>query len=54
MSLLFRRTKRLGRGLRLNVTGRGVSATARKGRVTVSSRGHLTIRLGKGLSWRIF
>jgi hypothetical protein len=54
MSLLFRRSKKLGRGVRLNVTGRGVSASARKGPISISSKGHVTIRLGRGFSLRLF
>ncbi|MCM3521795.1 DUF4236 domain-containing protein [Curtobacterium sp. P97] len=54
MGLLFRKSKRLGRGVRLNVTQRGVSASARRGPISVSSKGRVTIRLGKGFSFRIF
>lgn len=54
MGLLFRRSKKLGRGVRLNVTQRGVSLSARRGPVSVSSKGHITIRLGKGFSFRLF
>jgi hypothetical protein len=54
MGLLFRKSKRIGRGVRLNVTQRGVSASARRGPISISSKGHVTIRLGKGFSWRIF
>lgn len=54
MGLLFRKSKRIGRGVRLNVTGRGVSASARKGPISISSKGHVTIRLGKGFSFRLF
>jgi hypothetical protein len=54
MGLLFRKSKRLGRGVRLNVTQRGVSASARRGPFSVSSKGRVTIRLGKGFSFRIF
>ncbi|PYY63600.1 DUF4236 domain-containing protein [Curtobacterium sp. MCPF17_003] len=54
MGLLFRRSKRVGRGVRVNVTQRGVSASARRGPVSISSKGHVTIRLGKGFSFRLF
>jgi len=54
MGLLFRRSKKLGRGFRLNLTQRGVSLSARRGPVSVSSKGHVTIRLGKGFSFRLF
>lgn len=53
MGLSFRKSFRLGRIFRLNLTGRGVSVTARKGRVSASSRGRASVRLGKGFTWRI-
>ena len=52
MGFSYRRSVRLGRGTRLNVSTSGVSASKRIGRVTVSTTGRLTIRLLKGLSWR--
>lgn len=54
MGLLFRRSKKLGKGLRLNLTQRGVSASARRGPLSVSSKGRVSVRLGKGFSWRIW
>jgi hypothetical protein len=54
MGILFRRSKKLGKGIRLNVTQSGVSASARKGPISVSSKGHVTIRLGRGFSFRLF
>lgn len=57
MGLIFRRRvplKRRGRVTSwLNLRGGGVSASARAGRVTVNSRGRVTIRLGKGFSLRL-
>lgn len=35
-----------------NVSKSGVSASTRKGRVTVNSKGRVSVRLFKGLSWR--
>lgn len=52
MGLVFRKRKRLGRSGALNVSNRGVSASKRAGRVSVSSRGRGSVRLGKGLSFR--
>ncbi|ROP60324.1 DUF4236 domain-containing protein [Curtobacterium sp. ZW137] len=54
MGLLFRRSKKLGRGVSATVTQRGVSVSARKGPVSISSKGHVTILLGKGFSFRLF
>lgn len=50
---IFRKSFRIGRKARLNLSKSGVSASARKGRVTVNSRGHVTVRILPGLSWRI-
>jgi hypothetical protein len=54
MGLLFRRSKKVGRGIRLNVTQSGVSGSLRRGPVSISSKGRVTIRLGRGFSFRIF
>jgi hypothetical protein len=54
MGLIFRKRVNLGRGNSLNLSRRGVSATKRVGPVTVNSRGHVTVRLGNGFSFRIF
>lgn len=52
MGLIFRRRIRAGRNSWLNLSGRGASLSRRSGPVTVNSRGRMTVRLGKGLSWR--
>ncbi|WP_432491286.1 DUF4236 domain-containing protein [Kineococcus auxinigenes] len=51
MGLFFRRSKVLGRGVRLNASNRGVSFSKRFGRTTVDSRGRVSVRLFKGLTW---
>jgi hypothetical protein len=57
MGLLFsRRVPLKKRGLLrtwLNLSTRGVSGSARVGRFTVNSRGRVTVRLRKGLSFRL-
>lgn len=53
MPLVYRRTKRLGRRTRANVSTGGVSLSHSRGPVTVSSRGNVSIRLFPGLSWRL-
>jgi hypothetical protein len=57
MGFLFsRRVPLKRRGLLrswLNLSTRGVSGSARAGRFTVNSRGRVTVRLGKGLSFRL-
>ena len=52
MPFSFRRTRSLGRGRSVTVSSSGVSASVRKGPVSISSRGRLSIRLGKGFSFR--
>ena len=52
MGLVFRSRKRIGRSTWLNFSRSGVSASKRIGRMTVSSRGRGSIRLGRGFSWR--
>ncbi|MBT1002215.1 DUF4236 domain-containing protein [Paenarthrobacter sp. DKR-5] len=53
MGLIFRRTKKLGKNTKLNFSKSGVSVSRKAGPVTVNSRGRITIRLGKGLTWRL-
>ena len=48
MGFTVRKRVRLGRHLSLNLSRRGVSASVRAGRVTVNSRGSLSVRI---LSW---
>jgi hypothetical protein len=52
MGLVFRRRKRIGRGLGLNLSTSGASVSKKVGPLSVSSRGRGSIRLGKGISWR--
>lgn len=52
MGLYFRRRTPLGRHAWLNWSRSGVSATLRAGRVTVNTRGRVTVRLARGLGWR--
>lgn len=51
MGVIYRRRVRTPGG-HLNVSTRGVSATARAGRVTFNSRGRVSFRLLAGLSYR--
>lgn len=52
MSLTFRKSRRIGRRTRLNASKGGLSVSRRVGPVTVSSRGHWSVRLLRGLGWR--
>jgi hypothetical protein len=51
MGLSFRRSLRLRRTSRINVSTSGVSVSKRLGRVSLNSRGRGSIRLGKGIRW---
>lgn len=53
MGLIFRKTKKLGKNTRLNISKSGLSVTEKLGPVSINSRGRITIRLGKGLTWRL-
>ena len=52
MSLSIGWRKALGKRVRLNVGKRGPSASVKLGPVTVSTRGRVSVRLAKGLTWR--
>jgi hypothetical protein len=52
MGFVFRRSIRLGRGTRLNLSKRGASVSKSVGRFTANSRGSYSVRLLKGLSYR--
>ncbi|MFS0729568.1 DUF4236 domain-containing protein [Curtobacterium sp. 1P10AnD] len=53
MGLIFRARRRITPGVTANVSKRGFSLSARRSGVSVDSRGRITIRLGKGLTWRL-
>jgi hypothetical protein len=52
MSLVFRRRVKLDDHTAANVSRKGVSISHRRGRVSINSRGRLSVRLFRGLSWR--
>ena len=51
MGLQIRRSFRLGRSNRVNLSRSGISLSKRAGRMTLNSRGRGSIRLGKGIRW---
>jgi hypothetical protein len=53
MGLIFHRSWRLGRAGRLHASRSGLSYSHRLGPFTWNTRGRLTLRLGRGFSWRI-
>lgn len=52
MGIQYRKRLKLGPGLFGNVSRRGVSVSKRVGRVSVNSRGRVSVRLLPGLFWR--
>lgn len=52
MGFIFRRRVSLGRATKVNVSKTGASVSKRAGRVTVNSRGRVSVRILPGLSWR--
>lgn len=52
MGFSYRKRVRLGENSWLNISKRGVSGSARFGRLTVNSRGRRTVRILPGLSHR--
>lgn len=54
MGLIINRRKRINDNLTLTLGNTGPGAVFRLGPVSVSTRGRVTLHLGKGLSYRIF
>ncbi|MBF4613282.1 DUF4236 domain-containing protein [Curtobacterium sp. VKM Ac-1376] len=52
MGFSFRKSVRAGKGFRINLSNTGVSASKRVGRVSVSTRGRVSVRLFPGFFWR--
>ncbi|MDO5628827.1 MAG: DUF4236 domain-containing protein [Mobilicoccus sp.] len=53
MGWTYRKRTKLDADSWLNTSKSGVSYSRRVGPVTVNSRGRVTVRLGKGLTWRM-
>jgi hypothetical protein len=54
MGILYRKRAKLGKNSWANVSKTGASLSTRVGPFTVNTRGRVTVRLGNGLSWRLF
>lgn len=52
MGFIWQKRKALGKGAQLNVSKGGASVSKRVGPLSVSSRGNVGVRLGKGLGFR--
>jgi hypothetical protein len=53
MYLNYRRSAQVGKKTRVNISKSGASLSRKVGPFTVNSRGHVTLRLGRGFSLRI-
>ena len=53
MGFIFRKRVRLGRTAHVNLSKSGASVSERAGRVTVNSRGRVSVRILPGLSFRV-
>ena len=54
MGLVYRKRQRVGKNTTVNYSKSGVSVSRKFGPITVNSRGHVSIRLGNGFSFRVF
>jgi len=52
MGLIIRKRVKLDPTTAVNVSKSGVSVSKKLGRVTVNSRGRVTVRIAPGISWR--
>jgi len=52
MGLFFRKSKRVGKTTRVNLSKSGASVSKKAGPVTVNSRGNVSFRVAKGVSFR--
>lgn len=53
MGFVFSKRKKVGKNTAVNVSKSGVSASRKMGPLTVNSRGKASVRLGKGLRFKI-
>jgi hypothetical protein len=53
MGFFIRKSKRVGKRGRVNVSKSGLSYSHKLGPFTVNSRGRVTLRLGKGIGFRL-
>ncbi|OIQ80362.1 hypothetical protein GALL_378900 [mine drainage metagenome] len=53
MGLIFRKRVRVSRTTHVNLSAHGASVSRRAGRVTVNSRGRVSVRILPGLSFRV-
>lgn len=51
--LVIRRSKRAGRKGRVHMSKSGLSYSHRFGPLTLNTRGRGSVRLGRGISWRL-
>lgn len=51
--LVIRRSKRVGRNGRVHLSKSGLSYSHKIGPLTLNTRGRGSVRLGRGISWRL-
>lgn len=49
--LRLRKSKNLGKGTRVNYSKSGASVTKKAGPISINSRGRVTLRIAKGISF---
>ncbi len=49
----FRRSRAVSKRTRVTMTERGPSVSHKRGRVSITSKGNVTVRILPGLSWRV-
>jgi len=54
MGFILNRRKKLNKYVTLTASNTGLGAVLKLGPVSVSSRGRVTVHLGKGMSYRLF
>jgi hypothetical protein len=52
MGLIFRKTKSVGKTTKVNLSKSGASVSKKAGPLTVNSRGNVSVRVAKGVSFR--
>lgn len=53
MEISYHKRVKIGKGTFLNISKSGVSVSKKLGKVTVNSKGNVTVNLGNGLTYRI-
>lgn len=52
MGFFFRKSKKVGKSMRVTASKRGVSVSKKAGPFSISTRGNASVKLGKGFGFR--